>query len=395
MADRPSSIFCDSSLWLLLAIAASWVGVAQLARSAEKVNGALQQTSIVHLMTWANATAWIILAVPHAIRKSKETKDESMGWRSSLTHLVTTDVFQCRHAFQFLALALATNYAYIGALHFLPASLNTAVFCTSPVFTLMFSVVWLSPSPSDAETQPGILSLCRSLCTWQGMAVVLSLAGVVCIAEPWQTSTSHMSATERLCGVGLALAAALGTATYQVYFKATFGDRMQADEVGLFLSYMGTLIFVIGGVILACMLRSGVYPLQLGLVPWGHVVSTSLSSAIFNFLIKFGLSRDTPVAISLATQIGIPLNLMIDVLIVGARISGFQVLGTILMLLAFSLQRGPSCCPTAEKDVTTVAAGGGAREALVGSGGSAAAAKAPEGGGAVEWVTSTPASNEQ
>merc|ERR1719408_604007 len=69
------------------------------------------------------------------------------------------------------------------------------------------------------------------------------------------------------------------------------------------------------------------------------VVATSVCSAVFNFLIKFGLSRDTPVAVSIATQIGIPLNLMVDFLIVNARIDAYQALGTMLMLLAFSLQK--------------------------------------------------------
>merc|ERR1719253_1870263 len=143
MPDRFSCMFCDSSLWLLLAIAASWVGVAQLARAAEKVNVAAQPTSIVHLMTWANATAWMLLASLHMVRKSKEPGVEPVGLTEMLARLLTADVFQCKHAFQFLGIALVTNYSYIGALHFLPASLNTAIFCSSPVFTLFFSIVYL------------------------------------------------------------------------------------------------------------------------------------------------------------------------------------------------------------------------------------------------------------
>jgi len=273
-----------------------------------------------------------------------------------------------------LAIALATNYAYIAALHYLAASLNTAIFCTSPVFTLIFSIVWLSPS-SSPEAAPA-KSLGESLCSWQALSVALSVLGVICIAEPWQGSTAHLSATNRLAGVSLSMVAALGTATYQVYFKSTFGDAMRADEVGLFLAYMGGLIFVICGVLLACAIFSGFYPLQLGLVPWGLVVSTSISSAVFNFLIKFGLSRDTPVAVSLATQIGIPLNLMVDVLVVRAHIDGIQAFGTMLMLVAFSLQRGPACC-SEEKGARSVTAGGAAAGLVE---------KAGTGDPAVEWV---------
>lgn len=39
--------------------------------------------------------------------------------------------------------ALTSNYAYIAALEFIPASLNTAIFSTSPVLTLALSVQFL------------------------------------------------------------------------------------------------------------------------------------------------------------------------------------------------------------------------------------------------------------
>jgi len=244
-----------------------------------------------------------------------------------------------------LAIALLTNYSYIAALHYLPASLNTAIFCSSPVFTLLLSLALLS-SVSGQSPSGG---LCRSLCSWQGLSVLLSVLGVVFIAEPWQSSTERMPLKTRMAGVGLSIVAALGTAIYQVYFKRTFGDEMKPDEVGLFLAYMGVMTFFIAGAVLACLLHTGMYALDLSLVPWKLVIATSLCSALFNFLIKVGLSRDTPVAVSLATQIGIPLNLMVDVLVVHAMIDGWQAFGTVTMLIAFSLQRGPPCGDNAQE----------------------------------------------
>lgn len=358
MPDNRSCCLFDPSLWLLLGIAASWVGVAQLARAAEKINVSAQPTSIVHLMTWANATAWMCLAAPHAIRRSQEAHSEN----HKLVQIFSADVFQFRHAFQFVLIALVTNYAYIGALHYIAASLNTAIFCTSPVFTLLFSSIWLSPSAEGYA--PSVRSFCRSCCSCQGLAVYLSIIGVYCIAEPWRGSYTHARFSSRMTGVALSLVAAVGTATYQVFFKATFGDRMRADEVGLFLAYMGSLIFVICGTLLAGAVWSGVYPLQFHLVPWGLVLSTSISSAVFNFLIKFGLSRDTPVAVSIATQIGIPLNLMVDVLVVQARIDAFQGFGAMMMLVAFSLQRGPPGVADEQETYKSISAGG-ASEALI------------------------------
>jgi len=263
-----------------------------------------------------------------------ETQTESSfcGFR-----LLQTEAFVSpRQPAQFLMIALATNFLYMAALHFLPASLNTAIFCTSPVFTLLLSAVFLH-GPADRSSGR------MALYTRQALSVALSVVGVILIAEPWHAvgnSLNNGLLDTRLVGASLSLCAALGTAVYQVYFKATFGDRMQPEEVGLFLANMGMLASLLYGMVGLGFLFSGIYPLQLRSVPWGLVLSTAMSSAVFNFLIKFGLSRDSPVALSLATQIGIPLNLLLDVVVVHASVQRTQVLGTFAMLVSFTLFQG-------------------------------------------------------
>merc|ERR1711920_111134 len=103
------------------------------------------------------------------------------------------------------------------------------------------------------------------------------------IAEPWApgamprhgggatSDTPAITNTDgnpraRLMGAGLSLFAALGTAIYQVFFKATFGDRLQPEEVGLFLASMGVITSVLMGCVGGLLLADGTYPLQLGLV---------------------------------------------------------------------------------------------------------------------------------
>ena len=68
-------------------------------------------------------------------------------------------------------LALGTNYAYIAALEYIPASLNTAVFSTSPVLTLALSVQFLSEPVTAPKAK------------WA--SVTLSIVGVLLISEPW------------------------------------------------------------------------------------------------------------------------------------------------------------------------------------------------------------------
>ncbi|CAJ1342264.1 unnamed protein product, partial [Effrenium voratum] len=107
--------------------------------------------------------------------------------------------------------------------------------------------------------------------------------------------------------------------------------------VGLFLAHMGCWSSCLLGAGLAVLLGRGIYELNLARVPWAMVLSSSLSSALFNFLIKFGLSRETPVTTSLGTQIGIPLNLLLDVLVIHSRFRRCQAAGVLTMLLSFSI----------------------------------------------------------
>eukprot|EP00913_Durusdinium_trenchii_P020636 g19380.t1 len=119
----PSVVLCGE-LRDLAVLAASWVSVAQLARAAEVDTLQLQHHSVVPLVTWANATAWMVLALPHMVRRKQ---DHATGCQ-----LLETTAFQAWHPPRFLFIALTTNFSYIGALHYLPASLNTAIFSSNP-----------------------------------------------------------------------------------------------------------------------------------------------------------------------------------------------------------------------------------------------------------------------
>eukprot|EP00439_Symbiodinium_sp_Y106_P063013 s519_g9.t1 len=123
-------------------------------------------------------------------------------------------------------IALTTNFSYIGALHFLPASLNTAIFSSSPVFTLLLQTVFLPESGGYGDAAASQ--------RWKALSVGLSVVGVLLIAEPWHGSArgSDLTEEQRVLGVLLSLFSALGTAIYQVYFKHTFGDSMGPDEAG-------------------------------------------------------------------------------------------------------------------------------------------------------------------
>jgi len=324
----------ESSL-LLFAIAASWVSVAQLARAAEVETLQLQHHSVVPLVTWANATAWLFLALPYMARRAKQRKDLGDGAMSC--DLLKTEAFQASQPPRFLFIALTTNFSYIAALHYLPASLNTAIFSSNPVFTLLLQSLFLPEGRPFGPAGDVSSQVCSSLWSGKALSVTLSVVGVLLITEPWHDSGDGPTRSSRILGAALSLFAALGTSIYQVYFKRTFGDQMKSEEVGLFLAHMGGWASILLGSGLAFMLSRGIYLLNLSEVPWAMVFSSSLSSALFNFLIKFGLSRETPVTTSLGTQIGIPLNLLVDVLIVHSHFHWCQAAGVLTMLLSFSV----------------------------------------------------------
>ncbi|CAE7450567.1 unnamed protein product, partial [Symbiodinium pilosum] len=248
-----------------------------------------------------------------------------------LLDLVTAPVFKVSDPPRFLFIALTTNFSYIGALHFLPASLNTAIFSSSPVFTLLLQAMFLT-ADSGEHGEVAVASQ-----RWKALSVSLSVVGVLLIAEPWNDSKGSTMTQQRILGVLLSLFSALGTAIYQVYFKKTFGDSMRPEEVGLFLAHMGCWASALMGSVLWLLLERNVYTLDLAEVPWDMVVLTALSSALFNFLIKFGLSRETPVTTSLGTQIGIPLNFLLDLFVVHSHFRWPQAVGVLTMLLSFSV----------------------------------------------------------
>lgn len=308
---------------LTIAIALSWVGITQLARAALTAGTDNSGKSLVHLIVWANGTMWVFLGIPHIIQRWRAAQFVSSN---SIWDLCRSEVFGWRHAIMFWCMAFATNAAYIAALSFLPASLNTAVFSSTSVFAFGLTLAFLEKDLRSRGIPRGKI-----------VCIGLSVLGVVLISEGWHHNVTSFRLTDRLAGVSLSLVAAFGTAAYQVTFKYIFVSGMTPEVVGLFLAYLGAVTFACYGSIIFGGAAVGVISIDLSTVPWKLILLTSISSAIFNFLIKFGIVYTSPITVSLATQLGIPLNLVLDLLIVGAMIDATQSTGVLIMLVSFSL----------------------------------------------------------
>ncbi len=429
-----------STVLLTVAIALSWVGVAQMARLAELapgcgasasggglanathmsdsrggIMGGLGSHSCTHLIVWLNGTSWIFLGLPWLVQRMRVGRstrplpqtDPQDSKTSEPNHLVEMwndddssdedyfDIdagdapYRWRHVFLFFALALVTNYTYIAALEFIPASLNTAVFSTSPLLTLALSVAFLA----EELTSPGA--------RW--VSIGMSIGGVVLIAQPWRSTgassgtngsqtNAELLANARLVGSVLSIVAAAGTATYQVVFKKIMGKQLSSPtQLGLFMAKLGSQIFIVYGAALLGSILAGVYRLDFEALPYSLLVGTALASLVFNFIIKFGLSISSPVVVSLATQLGIPLNLMIDVVYGPSgsanALNSLAVGGVGLMLVSFALNTIADIRGDQQRAAAAQQSSGKPRRRLCGS---AASGDEMRSGGSPSKMHSTP-----
>lgn len=318
------------SVILTIAIASSWVGTSQFAQGAL----ARSSDSLTLLLVWVNGSAWMFLAVPQALhrlwqRSSAITAHSRTSGSSSCS--MSADVFGTRHVVVFFLIAFVTNSAYFAALRSMSASLHTAVFSTTSIFTFVLTLLFLKNDPTSTSTHS---------CRLRAMCIGFSVLGVVFISgvSSGDTDKQHSrSLGERLTGVAFSISAAIGTAVYQVAFKYVFGNRMTPVVVGLFLAHLGAMICVFYGSLLFGGIASGLIDIDLLNVPWKFVLLAAMSGMAFNFLLKFGIISTSPISVNLATQLGIPFNLGVDLLIVRAKIEPIQMIGVVLMLVSFSI----------------------------------------------------------
>ena len=333
--------------------------------------------SCAHFIVWLNGSSWMFLALPwFALRIVDVFRHRPHGPGASA--VITTGKknfpeqsednrvkFSWCEVLVFFALAVGTNYAYVAALSFIPASLNTAVFSICPVVSLALSVRFLD---GTVPMPPAM---------WA--SATISVVGIALISQPWadmddrglrsgniteQSIPASLlpRARSRPLGCALSFAAAVGSGCYQVYFKkiimvAAHSFNADSDKVnrngrlvigpvesGLFLARLGLLIFVVLGAALSVLICSQTYDLNLVYLPYPLLAATAGLSLLFNFATTFGLSISSPMVVSLATQLGIPLNLVIDVFFAPSgsveTIDSLAIGGVALMLVSFTLSTG-------------------------------------------------------
>jgi drug/metabolite transporter (DMT)-like permease len=221
------------------------------------------------------ALPWLALRVVECTRRRRTASALPSQPPAEPTPSAAAVECSWRQVLVFFALALGTNYTYIAALEFIPASLNTAVFSTSPVLTLALSVQFL-----DAVVLAPRAKWC---------SVALSIAGVAMICQPWtdlspeqpfggipSASLDSPGGASRPIGSALSLAAAAGSASYQVYFKRLIiGHSLGPVASGVFLSRLGLLIFIFGGIIMGTLMQQGVYELDLPALPWALLAGSA------------------------------------------------------------------------------------------------------------------------
>mmetsp|Transcript_6787 Transcript_6787/g.21932 ORF Transcript_6787/g.21932 Transcript_6787/m.21932 type:complete len:348 (-) Transcript_6787:28-1071(-) len=218
----------------------------------------------------------------------------------------------------FCALFAAANYCYIKALVLAPASVVQTVFGAAPAAVVMLS----RPVLGEALT------------VRRAAAAAGSLAGVAL------TSSAAWSGRGRrlLLGVALALVAVLCAATYKVAFRRRFGATSSAEALR-FVGVVGAACALVGLPVVAVLevlgLEDGVGGRSFRF--WLLLLGGGLVDVIYNAAIAVGLSLAPPAIIALGTMLAIPLNVVIDALLNGVRLTPPQLGGAACIVASFAL----------------------------------------------------------
>ena len=70
-------------------------------------------------------------------------------------------------------------------------------------------------------------------------------------------------------------------------------------------------------------------------IPWIFLILGSLASFSFNILINFGIAYTYPLFVSIGTIVGIPLNILVDIIINGEKVGWNQIVGACLIICGF------------------------------------------------------------
>ena len=186
------------------------------------------------------------------------------------------------------------------------------MFCVSPAFVYLLSILLLNDRFSLLKTS----------------AVILSLLGIVCIG------ISQKNLQGRTFGVILTLFSALSSAAYITLLKKLAGSLSLVSATTL-LGLIGLINTLIFWPLLFMMHFFGKENYVFDEIPWSTLNLSAITGFFFNAFVNIGVGYTYPLFISVGTILGIPANILVDNLVHGYPIDNWQIAGSVLVGFAF------------------------------------------------------------
>ena len=214
----------------------------------------------------------------------------------------------------FYVLWLISNYFAVLALKNISSSLMVAVFSISPAFVYVLSRIILKDPLHILKT----------------LAVMFASLGVVLIA------ISQKIADGNTIGVIFTILSALSAAFYVVLLKKLIGTTTVATATVL-LGIIGLINTVLFWPIVLILHHLKLETIEWEKIPWGNLNISAITGFVFNTFVNIGVGYTYPLFISLGTIMGIPANIFVDRVIHGFEIRTLQIIGSVLVIIAFCL----------------------------------------------------------
>lgn len=199
-------------------------------------------------------------------------------------------------------LYVAANASALVAVSTLSAGVFSAIFSTAPAFVCLFSRLLLR----------------RPFAAVEAAAIVLSVTGMLCVAQPWKATSVDGGA------ILAAVLSPIAAAAYTVYFSSKF-TNIGWKEVGFILGKLAVIIFVVGGVFLIILVAAGVEP-----PVWEHNFSVTqkvliAACAVTGWMFNGGINYAVTITYPLFVSVGGVTSTLLVVLATGVLDNSWPV----------------------------------------------------------------------
>lgn len=285
---------------IIIGIALSWVISTQINQRIQTTDSFFCPFFII----WFS-TSWISVCLLPPLLKKKKLVNSLAENRLSLKNLFLFSIF-------FYILWIVANYLYVISLKFMSASDVTAIFSSANAFVFIFSIFLLKEKINFIKSA----------------SVTLSISGIILIAM------ANASFGGSAFGIILTLFSAISAALYKVFLKKILQDP-HLIVTSLFLGFLGIINVFFAWPIVLILIETNVEILVYEQIPWKLLVLGAISSFFFNLLVNFGIAYTYPLFISIGTIVGIPLNIVVDIIINGNDIDWKRIFGACLIIAGF------------------------------------------------------------